>query len=264
MLRVNRTQNDRLKCPDLPARYLFVVALRARCPYLFRSLNELWKKGSILDRDAPGVSPLDKWFEQMEIVDGWLIDYVVATIQLWEGDPDGGNAKLDPDFRWFAVPEDAIRDDEELPPFLLIPVDRYPRYGGPPGLSRLGSELQKLSIDDLEGLLEMIGDAGWFESLEQYQKRVTDEARQCILAHVQRLRIRMYGRDNAESFKHAQWAALAFSGMAYAEIALHELAGTSNRDPESTVRKAVVRFAKSVDLTLPIRRRSGRPARKRG
>jgi hypothetical protein len=61
-----------------------------------------------------------------------------------------------------------------------------------------------------------------------------------LKAHIRTLRLFIYGEDDSKTtFEHAQWTALAFAGMSYADIARSDLAKAPHLDPESTVRKAV-------------------------
>jgi hypothetical protein len=151
-----------------------------------------------------GGSPLDDWLEEIGVIDSWLVDYVLATIDLWESDPDGGSANLDSEYPWFAVPEDAS-DSEQLAglPFLPILIDRYPRYRGPDDISGLNSRMKNLSIDDQEFLRDKMDAAGWFESLEEYDQRTTRDYLRQKANHMRQLRETIYGFGHTEGFKHA-------------------------------------------------------------
>jgi hypothetical protein len=221
--------------------------LRVRYPFFWGSLNQRWRQGGILERDALGGSPLDDWLVEIDVIDDWLIDCVKAAIDLWNSDPNGGSANLDPKCPWFALPEDAI-DSEASDVFLPLLWSPFPLYRGP-DISSLYSKMRTLSIDDQEWLLDKVDSADWFEPLEEYERRLKQDFHNQLTEHIRRLRQTRYGLDHAEGFKHSQWTALAFGGMPYAEIARRELADTLNRDPDSTVRKAVVRFAEDIDLT---------------
>lgn len=118
--------------------------------------------------------------------------------------------------------------------------------------------IDELSTEDSASFFGEMDRLGWAEPLEAFEKRMEDQLRSQLKAHIRMLRLSVYGEAaNKTAFEHAQWTALAFAGISYADIARSDLANAPHLDPESTVRKAVTRFAERISLTLLIKRREG-------
>jgi hypothetical protein len=115
---------------------------------------------------------LDDWFWEVGAIDDWLIDAVKATIRLWDDNPDGGNAKLDPAHAWFTVSN--LGEEKtwpELTRFSPVFDSPYPLWRGPdPG--KIRKLLEELSTEDSLSAFGEMEAIGWLEPLKAYEKRI--------------------------------------------------------------------------------------------
>jgi len=251
MARMARTENSPNSCahPEYAQRSLFVFALRRRNQRFWRSLNQLWRQGGILERDALGGSPLDDWLEEIGVIDDWLIDFVKATIDLWNSDPDGPNAALHPDYGWFGIP---YLEGSEVPDFQPVFDRPYPISTTPHDLRE---RLSGASSSELSAILAESRRDEWAETPEEFDKRMRDQFDTQLTEYKKSIRSPYGYNGTPYILQHADWTALAFGGLPYAEIARWDLAKSPHSTPANTVRMAVDRFATDINLTLPRRRK---------
>jgi hypothetical protein len=138
---MSRTENRDEFCPiePWPLRHLFLMGVRRLYPLFWTSLNELWRKGDLMVRNERGTSPLVDWRWEFGAIDRWLFNAAKATIKLWDSNPEGGNAKLDPDYAWFTMPdpnpgktwEESTRFVPKIDsPYPLWHAPDSPKFGG--------------------------------------------------------------------------------------------------------------------------------------
>jgi hypothetical protein len=234
---MSRTENADVSCslPEYAKRASFVIALQQRYPGFWTGLNEVWRSGG---------TGLSEWMRDEDVVDKWLVDYVIATIKLWDSHPSGPNASLRPGFLWFGIPPgDSMRAD--FAPVFDTPhlIDRRP--------DDLRERLPELSLDEIKTLSDEFTSSKLEETPNEFRKRMRKQL-EAQMTNYLKLGRSPYGHEeNPYTLQHADWTALAFGGLSYAEIARWDLAGTPHLVPEDTVRMAVNRFAAEIGLTLP-------------
>jgi hypothetical protein len=88
---------------------------------------------------------------------------------------------------------------------------------------------------------------------EEFNKRILKQTK-AQLAEYWRSNRHLDGyRGSPTTLQHADWTALAFGGLPYAEIARWDLDTAPYGAPEDAVRMAVNRYAMEIGLTLPER-----------
>jgi hypothetical protein len=94
------------------------------------------------------------------------------------------------------------------------------------------------------------GDVPTVESLEAFESRITADFKRQLRSYCKKLRQRYSVAPRTTFLQHAKWTAMVFSGRPVSSIAGDAVADALN--------KAVRRFARSIDLHLPIRKRGQR------
>lgn len=244
--KLSRTQNTEDSCPIDPfaKRVEFVLALRRSYPAFWPSLNQVWRED--LDR-------LGDWLRQRNVVDQWLIDIVHQTIKAWTRDPSGPNATLQPDHPWyclFSSAEPQALINSKVPDSEPVLDDPYPLWKGP-DTGLIADAISKASGSELPELLQSFRNDEWIEPIDDFQKRMTNQFREQLTEYCKQVRSAYGFKWNPQTESHAEWTAVAFAGVSYARISEYYLAGAPHQDPASTVRKAVIRFADEIGLTLP-------------
>lgn len=86
----------------------------------------------------------------------------------------------------------------------------YPLWIGPDP-AKVNRLIDELNSEDSANFFGEIERLGWAEPLDAYEKRMEDQLRNQLKAHIQVLRLSIYGPDDSKmTFEHAQWTALAF------------------------------------------------------
>jgi hypothetical protein len=237
---MSRTKNSNISCshPEYAQRSLFVFALRRRYPRFWRNLNEVWRAGG---------GGLTKWMREQGVVDPWSIEYVQATLELWDRDPDGPNATLGADHSWFGFP---ALSDSGVPDFNPV-FDRPYLFSTTP--DDLRERLSGPSASELSALLAEARSDNWVETVEEFRKRMREQFEARLTKYIKSIRSPYGYQGSPSTLQHADWTALSFGGLPYVEIARWDLMGAPHRAPEDTVRIAVNRFAVEIGLTLPTR-----------
>jgi hypothetical protein len=162
-----------------------------------------------------------KWMTRAGVTDEWFVGVIWETIGFWHAHPESPRSRLEPGERWFRYPlvEDAS---------CQIPIFD-PRFSKAAFCD---------SADREEVIVRLCSE---FESqLRQYFGYLDS----------------ITGEDHPELRQHAQWTALAFTGLSYTRIAYQfKYLGTSDQ-PDAIVKMAVRRFSTGIGLTLPRRRRT--------
>jgi hypothetical protein len=202
---VSRTQNSAnpYVVPEYAQRSAFVFGLRGRNPRFWRTLNEVWREGG----------DLHKWMRETGVVDQWLIDFVTATIDLWNRDPDGPNACLQIGSCWFGFPALTGSEVSDFQPVFDRP---FPISTAPDDLRE---QLSGASFGRFSAISRESQHDGWAETLEGLRKRMTDQFESQLTDYVRSIRSAYGYQATAWTFQHAGWTALAFGGLSYAEIA---------------------------------------------
>lgn len=236
---MSRTKNPHDSCspPEHANRAVFIIALQLRYPDFWIGLNEVWRAGG---------KWLSDWMRDEDVVDKWLVDYVVATIKLWDRDPSGPQANLQPGFLWFGIPagdREVVRPDFKPvfdPPHL---IDRRPD-----GLRKL---LLESSLEGVKALADAFESAKLEETPLEFKKRMRHQFELQLTKYLKSIRSSFGYQLSPSTLRHAEWTVLAFGGLPYAEIARWELESSRHEAPEDAVRMAVNRYAAGIGLTLP-------------
>jgi len=226
-------------CCAVPKRAAFVMGLQRRVPGFWRDLNEIWRDGG--DRMA-------EWMRDWRIVDQWLIDFVTVTIELWNRNPDRRTASSDLDYATFGAPP-LVRS--EIPDFAAVLDRPYLLVTSAGDFRRWESSEAKTERAELTAQFMA-------ETLDGFRERMRSQFETQLSQY-----IKLYHSPNDYQTtklmrSHADWTALAFSGLTHAEIAEWDLANTPHEAPAKAVRMAVKLFAKEIDLTLPTGREKPR------
>jgi hypothetical protein len=229
-------------CPDdLPCvtgRDMFLTSLRIRWPALWQGLNYYVWRGP--DKDLSG------WAARQGrgITDEWLIRAFRQTLEYWSDFPDSPNAQLEEDARWFF-----FWDQTETPNFEPRFSAPYPTYRYPGGTAAILHDVQEARTYEAQrALVERCE----LESLEAFDKRIRKQFDQQLRLYIRKIRDAYIYDSSPELANHSNWTALYLGGMSFADIArAPEWERRFQRgEPDSTVRKAVVRFADRIGLTL--------------
>lgn len=237
MTRMSRTQIRQISCsPEHFKRATFVLQLQQRYPDFWIGLNEVWRAGK----------GLSEWMRDEDVVDKWLVDYVIATIKLWDSYPSGPNATLRPGFLWFGIPPDDCT---------VMRPDFKPVFETPHLIDRRPDDLQKRvsesSLDEIKAQSDEFEFNKLEETPDEFRKRMREQFEAQLTKYIKSIRS-PYGHEASPStLEHAGWTVAAFAGLTYAEIVRLDLEGAPHHAPEDTVRMAVNRFAGDIDLTLP-------------
>jgi hypothetical protein len=263
-------------CPiDSAGRLAFLIALQNKHELFWRSLNDLWRgleerrgpRPQIHSAAYPYRDPWEitrhrhegfwliwndlfhedesqyrRWLHTHHVVNPWLGDITSETIIRWAMEPESPAANLIPGYYWFAwLPphrwSDTAPDDRDFAPVFKDPS---PRWIGPDDVHDM---LRAPVKEQLAMVRNSLRDS---ESLDDFRRRMVKEFHVQLNSHIRRLR-----RRQSKIVAHSKWTALRFAGKSYKEIAWTELAKKEGGDHESTVRKAVIRFANRIRLTLP-------------
>ena len=228
----NRTNTSGPSCTvvDVTARMTFLISLQHRHEAFWRSLNDLWRRGH--------ENKCGRWLQTHNVLDQWLADVAAETITRWSKEPESPAANLVSGYLWFGCvhwPEADLKYRRFAPRF----KDPSPIFKGPDNLN----EMLRMPLDKLVASVRLsFRDS---ESLEDFRRRMEKQFQAQLKAYLARLQ-----RRKSQTRAHADWAALKFAGKSYPEIARTELAKSPHRDAEQAVRKAVLRFAGSIGLTL--------------
>jgi hypothetical protein len=234
---MSRTQIRQISCsPEHFKRATFVLQLQQRYPDFWIGLNEVWRAGK----------GLSEWMRDEDVVDKWLVDYVIATIKLWDSYPSGPNATLRPGFLWFGIPPDDCT---------VMRPDFKPVFETPHLIDRRPDDLQKRvsesSLDEIKAQSDEFEFNKLEETPDEFRKRMREQFEAQLTKYIKSIRS-PYGHEASPStLEHAGWTVAAFAGLTYAEIVRLDLEGAPHHAPEDTVRMAVNRFAGDIDLTLP-------------
>jgi hypothetical protein len=214
---------------------MFVLALRRRYPTFWRKLNEFWRAGNLAD--------FETWCEERGICDAWLREVCLETIALWETDPSGPNASLSYDYPWFQLTRTSHLGFE-LPDFNPVFEDPFLTCTRPPDFPERFNATQGKNLGIFKELVKT-------EGLEEFERRMRSQFEKQLRSYLKQVRESYDYGARPKIFIHAEWTALVFSGAPVGLIA-DEVASLS-ADPvdESTIRKAVWRFARKIGLTIP-------------
>jgi hypothetical protein len=122
----------------------------------------------------------------------------------------------------------------------------------------LRERLSGASASELSVLLAENKREKWTETPDEFRKRMTDQFEAQLTKYIKSVRSPYGYQGSASTLQAADWTALAFGRVPYAEIARWDLSKTPHRAPGNAVRMAVNRFAAEIGLTLPAKRRSVR------
>jgi hypothetical protein len=266
-------------------RYLFLCALRYGPVPFWQSLHqEVWRtrdpsRKRVLDSDR-----FQFWLNKWGIVDRWFIeDAIIPTLEEWERElrffaanrgsciptveecaqnPNLGNARLDPRYRWFYYAHPA----DDVPPFAPAGAAGMPRCLGPLNADDVAL---RGNDDQRERIRETVTyeDGGPFnEMLPRFFQRIESDFPEVRRRGVHykefvdyKRYLRALARANQNIVRDAEWAAVIWAGRATPmEIAracarpeappVWRLPRYGNRD--KLVSMAVRRFANSIGLTL--------------
>lgn len=227
---------------DFAGRTMFLMVLRQRWPSFWKSLNNVWRS-----RDYKSIQP---WLISHSVRDEWLVDVIEQTLNAWERDPDGPNARLEPENLWFFYFEDESEAYDFVPRF----TDPSPRYGAKGGQCYTGKNVAVALHQVDPKKLEPIRSEIRVETLKEFELRMKREFNEQLRDYIRQLKADDYIDQRSELLKHAEWTVLVMSGMSPVKIAQNWLGfrnDTNIEFPEKTVRLAVKRFAESIGLTLP-------------
>lgn len=222
-------------------RCMIFYALQDLCPHFWKSLHDdVWTT-----QDPENVAP---WLRAHSVVDDWFADIIAETLISWTKDPKGPNERLDPDYRWFMV-----RSEDKAPDFCPQFGQPYPTYAAPENLTL--DTLHSIPRNEMEDWTKLVET----EPLEEFAGRMRRQFEAQLREYVKTMKDGWNYDSSPQLWEHAQWTALAFVRVPIAEIArrwknLQRVGANGQpvyRDAESTVSKAVKRFAARIDLTLP-------------
>jgi hypothetical protein len=219
---------------------MFAFSLRRRWPRLWHTLNiEIW-------RSAPPRPDLREWSSRqgLGIVDGWLIDALQQTIDHWDLTPDSPDARLEENAKWFYyVPT------EQMPEFNPTFDKPYPTYSAPGGQNHLNRSIQTATTREEQ--LQIVKSVE-LESLDAFRRRIERQFKRQLADYVSLARSTDIYDSKPQLVTHSEWAASALGGVPIAKISRAQEWEKILRkgDPESTVGKAVARFADRIGLTL--------------
>jgi hypothetical protein len=210
-------------------RSLFLNALQAQVPEFFRGFQKS------LDH-LPGdthESAIEVWAESFGIVDAWLIRVLKDTDSDWQAKPEGARAQFRDKSEWFVYKE----RDQAIPPFNPRFENAWPNVNA-----------------ETRGV----------ETVEAFSSRMTEQFKSQLKDYSNMMRHLSREGERAERRKHAIWTVLVFTGRTVQEIVqAEELARKlraktqrvplSQGDLESTIKKAVQRFAQDIGLTVTVR-----------
>jgi len=197
-------------------RWFFLQALQLEDPAFWSELRDLQR-----GRDETGIV---RWMTRVGVIDPWFIEVIWDTVKLWIDNPAGRRTQLTPGYCWFSY---RPVEDGQIPKFR-----------------------PKLTVDEPDN------STGRIESPDAFAVRARSEFESQLQEYVRYLRSLM-GEDHISLREHAQWTALAFKGLSYGRIAAQfkHLTVREDRDADMTVKMAVHRFSKRIELTLPRSRR---------
>lgn len=197
----------------------FLNALQIEAPVFWTELRDLQQRA---DPDK-----IVRWMTHTGVVDPWFIEVVWDTVELWSKQPANPRSQLAPNCCWFHY---SFVFDEKT---LQIPFFN-PQFEKP------------LPLPDIS--------PGLPESTDKFASRIRSEFEGQLQEYVRYLRS-IYGEDHTELRQHAQWVALAFTGLSYVRIANKFRGLNQSLQPDTTVKMAVRRFSERIGLTLPGKRR---------
>jgi hypothetical protein len=216
-----------------PDRYLFLFALQQCAPDFWQGLKASTDFGT----------SVECWAEWAGVVDDWLIEVLKATIVRWRERPDDSGSQLVENYEWFAYPA-----CNPVTPFAPQFADPYPGFSG---------ILLDASLNTYQSIAERakMRKTQDIETPKAFRKRMTEQYNAAMTAYNKYLRQLAAQNDlRGQRKEHAQWTALvAFGDRTVAEIAERWPTLLRNKDPYSTVHKAVGRFASDIRLTIPAR-----------
>jgi hypothetical protein len=211
----------------------FLAALRFIRPEFWRSFNEMWRSG-----DESRVKP---WLTDHHIKDPWLRMALFQTMFAWEQDPDGPNARVDDEYLWFHYDALGMNNFPDFKPKL---IDPFPTFSYDSNIPRTA-----LFTQPFKQVRQMIS-AHKTEPLDSFERRMTAQFTRQLKQYTNRLTGMMNYGTNPERWRDAKWTALVFTGETRAAIARGL---RKYDDAENAVARAVTRFAKAIDLSLPRR-----------
>jgi hypothetical protein len=220
-----KVSSDPVFVSEYTGRWIFLESLQIEAPAFWSELRVLQQRGD------PG--EIVRWMTHTGVADQWFIDTLWETVRFWHDHPESPRARLEPGHRWFRYP--LLEDGQvQIPPF--APMYKVPA---------LGTE-SFLCFPD--------GSTGTLESPDEFASRIRAEFELQLQEYVRYLRS-ITGEDRTELRQHAQWTALAFTGLSYVRIADRFKHLSQSLAPDSVVKVAVRRFSERIGLTLPTRRR---------
>jgi hypothetical protein len=268
-------------------RYTFLKALRYGPVPFWQSLHEVWQTRNPDRQQIFDAERFRIWLASWRITDRWFIDDAIIptlnewerelsfwlanrgdaphTIEEWEQNPDLGNARLDPQYRWFYY----AGGGDKVPPFEPAGSEGLPRGVGPINADDVvlrGTNEQRLRV---AASVKIEGEPvkGW---LSRYFNRVQSSfpgVRRRGPHHDAWVRHKCYLRKLAEPnpnlVRDAEWTALLwsrrFTPTDIARAWRHPPNGQLPRQypelrkwgqPDKMVLMAARRFAASIDLTM--------------
>jgi hypothetical protein len=256
-------KESRLLSIDFDGRADFLHALQHRTNF-WQGLNAVWRarawrRGTVTTISKLEVSceTLSVWFCSNRISDEWLQGVIAETLNLWERDPEGPLATLQPDFIWYAYdascwsgsqPPERVPKEQPFQPELDEP---YPICTGTrERMTALLEEIQQAPSAERAALVEE--HTAYWEPLKDFENRMLNQFRRQLRTYIGGLREFGFKR-NAMSWVLAEWTALAFVGD-YAQLVDHERVQHIRQQGKiDSVRREIYRFAKRIGLTLKLK-----------
>ncbi len=238
---VEHLQNANHQLPVSEAtrgRYLFLLSLREGVPHFWQSLRYAVQQSNN-DPDAAR-----KWAASAHVIDDWLVQAAVDTVNYWAAHPESPNTKFEPGYQWFRSSE---AEELNIPEFAPVFENASPQLLAPAGFADRTFDIPR---SQWPILWQQSGCS--FESIDAFATRITAQFVCQLKEYKKRLRNAIDPDARPELKKHSQWAVCRFAGVPLKEVVEHWPGARRYEDPTETIVRQVNRFASVVGLHLPL------------